>query len=190
MIFLTVGSWHRGYNRLIKAVDELVESGVIHDEVIAQTGYSSYRPKRIKVIKFCSPDEFLNFVAQAKIVISHAGVGTIVEAVKKFKPVVVVPRKSCLGEHFDNHQFVTAETLEKEGKILVAYEVGELAHKIKQAEDFTPDHFEVANEILCAVQAFVDRVIAKKRDGSRLTKIITYSNIRKLLEKVCFKNSR
>jgi len=48
----------------------------------------------------------------------------------------------------------------------------------------------VANEILCAVQAFVDRVIAKKRDGSRLTKIITYSNIRKLLEKVCFKNSR
>jgi UDP-N-acetylglucosamine transferase subunit ALG13 len=164
LIFLTVGSWHRGYNRLIKAVDELVGCGVITDEVIAQTGNGSYKPKHLTTISFCSPDEFVNFISRSRVVISHAGVGTIAQAVKKFKPVVVVPRKASLGEHFDDHQFVTAETFEKEGKVLVAYEVDELVYKIQQTENFIPNQTRGTNEILYAVQEFIDSIIAKKQD--------------------------
>ena len=164
MIFLTVGSWHRGYNRLIKAVDELVGSGIITEEVVAQVGKGSYKPKYLTTINFCSSDEFVNFISRSKMVIAHAGVGTIAQAVKKSKPVVVVPRKSALGEHFDDHQFVTAETLEKEGKVLVAYKVDDLADKIKQAENFVPNQTQRTNEIIYAVQEFLDNIIAKKQD--------------------------
>ena len=91
MIFLTVGTWRVGYNRLVEAVDELLGSGVIAEEVIAQTGYSAYKPKHMTVIEFCSPGEFRNLISKAGVVISHAGMGTIIETVQLLKPLIAVP---------------------------------------------------------------------------------------------------
>jgi beta-1,4-N-acetylglucosaminyltransferase len=164
LIFLTVGSWYKGFNRLVKAVDELVGYGIITDKVIAQIGNSSYEPKHMEVIDFCSPDEFGNIISQAKVVISHAGVGTIAQTIRKRKPIVVVPRKGSLGEHFDDHQFVTAETLEKEGKVLVAYETNDIQYKLEQAETFVPNQAEGSQGILNAIQAFIDDIIINKTD--------------------------
>ena len=45
MIFVTVGTHEQQFNRLIKYVDELKGSGVITEEVIMQTGFSTYEPK-------------------------------------------------------------------------------------------------------------------------------------------------
>ncbi len=166
MIFLTVGTWRTGYDRLIKAVDKLANSGLITEEVIAQTGYSSYKPKHMTVIEFCSPDKFVNIISKTRIVISHAGMGTIIEAVKQSKPLVVLPRKSALGEVDNEHQFVTAKQLEKEGKILVAYEVNELPDKLKEAETFVPVQGQGSNEILQVVQEFIDDLITRKGSKS------------------------
>lgn len=159
---MTVGSWHRGFNRLIKDVDKLISEGVITDHVIAQTGYGSYIPNHMDAMDFCSPDEFRDLISRSRMVISHAGVGTIAQAVKELKPVVVVPRQARLAEHFDDHQFVTAETLEKEGKILVAYEIDALTDKIRAAENFIPKQSQGAHEILRAVQEFIEGIIEKK----------------------------
>ena len=156
MIFLTVGTWRVGYDRLIKAVDELVGSGVITDEVIAQTGNSSYKPKYMTVMEFCSPDEFVNLISRAELVISHAGMGTIIEAVKQTKPIVVMPRKADLGEVDNDHQFTTAKQLETEGKILVAYEISDLPVKLEQAKTFVPAYGQGGQGIIDAVQKFID----------------------------------
>ena len=40
MIFITLGSQKFQFNRLLKTVDELVERGIIKEEVFAQIGYS------------------------------------------------------------------------------------------------------------------------------------------------------
>ena len=162
MIFLTVGTWRVGYDRLVKAVDELVNNGLITEEVIAQTGYSSYKSKYMTVMDFCSPDEFVDIISKARIVISHAGMGTIIEAVKQAKPVIVVPRKSTLGEVDTDHQFTTAKQLEKESKILVAYEVDKLPDKLKEAETFVPVQGQGSKEILNVVQKFIDDLITRK----------------------------
>lgn len=162
MIFLTIGTWRAGYDRLIKAIDELVGNGVIADEVVAQTGNSSYKPKHMTVIEFCSPDEFVNLISRAELVISHAGMGTIIEVVKQSKPIVVMPRKPDLGEIDNNHQFTTAKQLEAEGKILVAYEVSDLPAKIEQAKTFVPAKTEEGQEIIKAVQEFIDNLAKVK----------------------------
>jgi UDP-N-acetylglucosamine transferase subunit ALG13 len=162
LIFLTVGTWRAGYDRLVEAVDELVSNRSITDEVIAQTGYSSYEPKHMTVIKFCSPEEFVDLISRARLVISHAGMGTIIETVKQTKPVVVVPRKAELGEVDNDHQFVTAKQLEKEGKILVAYEIDKLQDKLKEAETFVPVPGQGSKEILQVVQQFIDDLITRK----------------------------
>ena len=70
MIFLVVGNWHKGFDRLVKAVDTLVDSGIINEEVVAQIGYSSYEPKHMKVMDFCSPDKFVELVSASRIIVS------------------------------------------------------------------------------------------------------------------------
>ena len=48
MIFLTLGSQKFQFNRLLQAVDELIEKGIIVDETFAQIGYSDYQPKHFE----------------------------------------------------------------------------------------------------------------------------------------------
>ena len=45
MIFVTVGTHEQPFNRLIQKVDELKRDGVIKDDVIIQTGFSTYKTK-------------------------------------------------------------------------------------------------------------------------------------------------
>ena len=45
MIFVTVGTHEQPFNRLIQKVDELKRDGVIKDDVLMQTGFSTYEPK-------------------------------------------------------------------------------------------------------------------------------------------------
>lgn len=48
MIFVTVGTHEQPFNRLVKAIDKLKKDGVITEDVIMQTGYSTYEPKYCK----------------------------------------------------------------------------------------------------------------------------------------------
>ncbi|MHC4572974.1 MAG: glycosyltransferase [Planctomycetota bacterium] len=163
MIFLTVGTWYRGFDRLVKAVDELAGIGVLTEEVIAQTGYGSYRADYLTTIGFCSPDDFANLVSSARLVVSHAGMGTVIQALKQCKPLIVVPRCRSLGEVGNNHQFATARQLEAEGKVLVAYDVSQLPARLKEADAFTPSQSNGSEKILQTVQGFIlEEVLAKK----------------------------
>lgn len=85
MIFITLGSQKFQFNRLLKAVDDLVEIGELSDEVFAQTGYSDYQPRNYKFKQFLDRDEFAKYEAESEIVITHGGTGAIIGAVKKGK---------------------------------------------------------------------------------------------------------
>jgi len=167
MIFLTVGTWRGGYDRLVQAVDELKKHSIISEEVVAQTGYGSYIPKCLEVVEFCSPAEFRDLVSQATLIVSHAGMGTIIEAVKLGKPMIAVPRQPSLGEVDNEHQFTTARQLESEGKILVAYDVCELPERLSQARNFVPAKGEGSERILEAVKQVIEDAVARKRSAGR-----------------------
>ena len=104
MIFITLGSQKFQFNRLLKAVDDLVENGVISDEVFAQIGYSSYKPKKYKYKEFLDRDEFASLEKKCEILITHGGTGAIIGALKNGKKVIAVPRLVKYKEHVDNHQ--------------------------------------------------------------------------------------
>ena len=162
MIFLTVGNWHKGFDRLVRAVDDLKGRGVIAEEVKAQIGSGNYRPKHLTVIKYCSPNEFIDNMTEARIVISHAGVGTMGQAIKLEKSIIVVPRKASMGEVSNDHQFITAKQLQAEGKILVAWDTAELPSKIIAAEKFVPIRNNGAKKIIRAVDEFISKLAEQK----------------------------
>lgn len=152
MIFVSVGTWHLGFDRLIEALDHLADSRVIDEETIVQVGNSQYMPRNFKAIKFCTPVEFEKLVADSRVLITHAGVGAMMTGILNDRPVVVLPRKANLQEADDDHQFNTAEQFEKEGMVLVAYDTENLAKKIKEAGVFKPS---LESEGLSAIQAEV-----------------------------------
>lgn len=100
MIFITLGSQKFQFNRLLKAVDEIA----VDEDVFAQIGYSDYKPQHYKYKQFLDRDEFEDMMSKADIVITHGGTGAIIEAVKKGKKVIAVPRLKKYGEHVDDHQ--------------------------------------------------------------------------------------
>ena len=104
-IFITLGSQKFQFNRLLKAVDELCEKGIVDAEgVFAQIGYSDYLPRSFEYKQFLDRDEFDKEMGKADIVITHGGTGAIIGAVKKGKKVIAVPRLAKYGEHVDDHQ--------------------------------------------------------------------------------------
>lgn len=167
MIFLTVGNWHKGFDRLVEAVDQLKAQNLIAEDVLAQIGSGRYKPTNLNAIDYCSPIQFLDFIAKSRLIITHAGIGTIAEALKLKRAVIVVPRKAELGECYDNHQWTTAKQLEKEGKVLVAYEVSELPDKLKKAKNFVPTKAQGGQKIVQAVEEFLNGLVEQKMQRVR-----------------------
>ncbi|MFR7995421.1 MAG: PssE/Cps14G family polysaccharide biosynthesis glycosyltransferase [Clostridium sp.] len=104
MIFVTLGSQKFQFNRLLKEIDRLIESGSIKEKVFAQTGYSDYEPKYYEYKKFLDREDFSSIMESCDKVITHGGTGAIIGAIKKGKKVIAVPRLSMFGEHVDDHQ--------------------------------------------------------------------------------------
>ena len=51
MIFVSVGTYRTGFDRLIREVDRLAGNRILKN-VIAQIGYTKYQPKFIKYKRF------------------------------------------------------------------------------------------------------------------------------------------
>lgn len=104
MIFVTLGSQKFPFDRLLAELDRLIETGSITQPVFAQTGYSTYTPRHFAFEAFLDRDTFAAKLQEADTVITHAGTGAIIGAVKAGKKVIAVPRLSRYGEHVDDHQ--------------------------------------------------------------------------------------
>ena len=135
MIFVAVGTQKFQFNRLLKAVDDLIEQGQLDSDVFAQTGHSDYVPKNYKFKDFISKDEFESCIDRCDLLITHSGVATIITGLKLEKPVVVVPRLAKFGEHVDDHQFQIAESFSTKNLLLMCKEQDNLADIVQEAKD-------------------------------------------------------
>ena len=123
MIFVTMGTGHYGFDRLVREMDQIAAS--INETVLMQIGNTDYEPQNAEFFRFCSPQQLEQYVRDSRLVVSHVGVGTIMLLLKLAKPFILVPRMRKYGENIDDNQVETAEPLEKEG-VIVVYETGDL----------------------------------------------------------------
>jgi len=133
LIFVTVGTHERGFDRLVKAVDDLIGSGKIKEKVIIQTGYTEYIPKNCDSFKFTDYDNIVELCKKASIVISHGGVGSIITPLELGKPVIVVPRLKRFNEHTNDHQLQIVKELERQEKIIPVYDIKNLENALEEA---------------------------------------------------------
>lgn len=163
MIFVVVGNWPAGFDRLVRMVDVLKQRGVVHERVLVQIGGGGYLPTHAEYFQYCNSDEFDSLLRESSIIVSHAGVGVMSSAALAGKPVVVLPRRAELGEHYDNHQIETASQFEALGYVLVAYHESEIATKIDQARSFVPAPLEPSADLLEAIRVYLAQTSLRKQ---------------------------
>lgn len=124
MIFATVGT-QLPFPRLIGALDALAPT--LGEPVVAQIGGSEGDWPALDLRRTLTPAEFEQVFTAARVVVAHAGIGTILSAKRWGKPLVILPRRHALGEHRNDHQLATARQVAHLPGIHVAWEAADLA---------------------------------------------------------------
>ncbi len=120
MIFVATGHC-LPFDRLIKRVDELAIQ--LDEPVVQQTGEGS---PAVNCKSFAYDSSLLSHFQDARLVISHAGVGTTLELLEMGKPVILVPRQRQFAEHYDDHQVETAQKMHERFGLKYVLNVSEL----------------------------------------------------------------
>lgn len=135
MIFVTVGTHEQPFDRLVKCIDELKRKKVITEEVIIQTGYSTYEPKYCKWSSLFTYQDMIRYVEEARIIITHGGPSSFIMALQIGKIPIVVPRQKKFNEHVNDHQVEFAKAVsERQENIIVVNEIGQLENVIMDYE--------------------------------------------------------
>ena len=132
MIFVTVGTHEQPFNRLVKAVDDLKRDGVITEDVIIQTCFSTYEPKYCHWSKLIPYKQMIENVKNARIVITHGGPASFIMPLQIGKTPIVVPRQHKFNEHINDHQVEFARNVsERMGTIIDVEDIFKLGTIIK-----------------------------------------------------------
>jgi len=149
-----------GFDRLINAMDRLApELGTL---VVAQTGKGSYVPRNMEAHEKITPAEFEALVNRAELLVSHAGIGSVLTAARFGKPIVLLARRAELKEHRNDHQMATIRKLEGRPGILIAQDESELAERIAQAQtlgEWQTQQAPAARQLHEALARFIERDI-------------------------------
>jgi UDP-N-acetylglucosamine transferase subunit ALG13 len=136
MIFVTVGT-DQPFDRMMKVVDVWAAERARND-IFAQIGEGGWQPRNIPFSQFLAPPDFKQRFVQARVIIAHAGMGTILSALSHGKPILVMPKLASLGEHRNEHQLATARRMMGLGNVTVAFNEAELREKLDQIDTLIP----------------------------------------------------
>ena len=136
MIFVVVGT-QEPFDRLIRIIDEWSAlSG--YNDITAQISAAKYFPKNFNWFDFTSPDVFDERFKEAELIISHAGMGTIISALQYSKPIIVMPRLAKFREHRNDHQLATAISFSKLNYVKSVFNRQELFDALDNRKSILP----------------------------------------------------
>lgn len=141
MILVTLGTQDKGFDRLLKQIDEEIKNGNIKEKVIVQAGYTKYESPNMEIFDLIPADEFDDLVSKARLIITHGGAGSILTAIKKGKVVIAAPRLKKYGEHTNDHQLQIVKEFADAGYILELRDFPKLGKLLEKSKTFKPKKF-------------------------------------------------
>lgn len=134
MIFVTVGFHDQPFTRLIEKMEEI--AGRISEEVIIQKGCTEFKTSHATSFDFLpSDEEYMELFKRARIIVAHAGAGTILNSLVHGKRTIMVPRLRRHGEHVNDHQLELSNALKDRRLITVIQDVDQLERTLTESED-------------------------------------------------------
>ena len=159
MIFVILGTQDKEFTRLLKEIQKLINKKIINEKVIVQAGSTNFVSKDMIIKKYMSMKEFNETIEKSDYIITHGGVGSIIDSLKKNKKVIAVPRQKKYSEHENDHQIQIIEEFTKMGYILGCIEIKELKDKILEIPTFTPNKYKSNNKrIINNLEKYIDNL--------------------------------
>lgn len=131
MILATVGT-QLPFDRMLLALDTWAALNPTMP-VLAQTGRTARRYAHLTMVEQLDQPRFVEAVTQARVIVSHAGMGTILTALELGKPLILMPRRADLGEHRNDHQRDTAAEMARLSNITVVEDSARLCEAVSAA---------------------------------------------------------
>jgi UDP-N-acetylglucosamine transferase subunit ALG13 len=120
VIFVTVGT-QLPFERLVATVDGWAGRQAVKPEVLAQVGGGRTDYESLRCVRSLDGTRYAEVVASARLMVAHAGTGSILTALDRGVPIILMPRDDRRGEHRDDHQMQTARRLEQMNLVAVAW---------------------------------------------------------------------
>ena len=166
--FITVGNCYQGFQRLVNIIPKIIN--FVPKPITLQYGYSKIESLNISdniLLKknFLSNDEYYHLCQKAKIIISHAGVGTIINSNLCNKRPIIVPRMQKFLEHVNDHQVDVCRKLENSQKAFVIYDVNDIIKFLRNTslkEYKLPNNdTQIMNNLIQNVEENIQEIIKK-----------------------------
>ena len=137
MVFFLFLTHEQPFNRLIQKIDQLKKDGIIEDDVFIQTGFSTYEPKYCQWSKLIAYQDMIQYVEDARIVITHGGPASFIMPLQIGKIPIVVPRQKRFGEHVNDHQIeFVRNVVERMGTVICVENIEMLGDIINNYDKF------------------------------------------------------
>jgi len=132
--FVSVGNATQPFYRLLEAVRKMVHQ--VPQPVFFQYGSAqNFRCQSSQAVAFMDMQAFEQQVAEAELLILHAGAGSVMHAVRAGKVPVIMPRRAHFGELVDDHQLEFARELEAAGNVVMCEDAIKLPDSVSKALD-------------------------------------------------------
>ena len=155
LILVLCGTQKQSFTRMIKEVEKLSDDYEI--EIIVQAGHNTYSSEKMKIFDFISQEELSEFYEKANYIITHAGAGSMFQAIKAEKKTIAFPRLQKYNEHVDDHQLQLAEKLKNLGYLLTFNDGDDIVEVFNEVKKFKPTPYELKGEI----PTLIDKQLAK-----------------------------
>lgn len=135
MIFLTVGTTKYPFSRFFEDIDQVLVDLKSSEQLIAQVGINRhiFKYNNFVVYPEIPFSKMIDYLSKARLVISHAGLGTTMLSLihSKNKPILV-PRIKSFREHIDDHQIFFTQHMEKKDLVKAVYPEGDRTLTLKK----------------------------------------------------------
>ena len=118
MILVLLGTFDIDFSRPLRILDELCRAGVLTEEIIVQSGHTKFDSPYFNTTPFINRSELDRLYQEARVIICHAGTGSILKGVKLGKKVIAIARLERYGECVDDHQLEILNEFVKLGYII------------------------------------------------------------------------
>lgn len=159
MIFVILGTQDKPFSRLLNALEKEIKKENIKEKIIVQAGSTKYKSKYMEIHDYLDMKSFNKYINDADYIITHGGVGAILDSIKKNKKVLVVPREQKYDEHENDHQIQITERFTKMGYILSCMNTKDISLKIQELKDFKPKKFVSNNKkLISKIEEYIDNL--------------------------------
>ena len=158
MILVLLGTQNNSFHRLLEEIQKNIDNGIIKEDVVVQKGYTKFESKDMTLYNQLHLDEIEKLIDNANLVITHGGVGSIIDSIQKGKKVIAVPRLKKYNEHVNDHQLDIVKSFNELGYIIGLNDVNELEDALKNVQNFEPQKYiKNTGKILKIVEDFIEK---------------------------------